>query len=139
MEWLSSSHRVGIKQPVQISVYETLSVGVNVRVRVFVMRYQYSAIVLFRDALKDIEGTVTVYLSALFSRAPSTQILPRPRAPIRRVTAHLHGWPFAQSKQGELFALRLMDEILHHFEPSHAFILCFPLHPLALILVVSIC
>ena len=91
MEWLPSGHRTGVKQPVQISVYESLSVEVNVCVRVFAMRYQYSAIVLFRDALKDIEGTVTVYLGALFSRAPSNQILPRPRAPIQRVTDHLHG------------------------------------------------
>ena len=103
MGWLSGSRRAGAKQPAQTSAYETLSVGVNVYLRVFAMRYKYSAIVLFRVALKDIEGSVTVYLNALFSRAASTQILPRPRAPIRRGTAHLHGWPFTQPKQGERF------------------------------------
>ena len=78
MEWLSSGHLAGVKQPVQISRSESLSVEVHVCVRVFAMRYQYSATCFFRDALKDIECLGTFYLGALFLRAPSTQIVPRP-------------------------------------------------------------
>ena len=59
MEVLSSGHRAGVKQPVQISVYKSLSLEVNVRARFFAMRYRYYATFLFRGALKDIECAVT--------------------------------------------------------------------------------
>ena len=65
MEWLSSGHLAGVKQPVQISGSESLSVEVHVCVRVFAMRYQYSATCFFRETLKTIEYINTFYLGAL--------------------------------------------------------------------------
>ena len=78
MEWLSSGHLAGVKQPVQVIGSESLSVEVHVCIRFSAMRYQYSATYFFGDALKDIERLGTFYLGALFLRAPSTQIVPRP-------------------------------------------------------------
>ena len=78
MEWLSGGHLAGVEQPVRIRGSERPSVEVHVCVRVFAMRYLYSATCSFRDALKDIERIGTFYLGALFLRAPSTQIVPRP-------------------------------------------------------------
>ena len=139
MEWLSSGHLAGVKQPVQISGSESLRIEVHVCVRVFAMRYQYSATCFFRETLKAIEYIGTFYLGALALLAcppRSFRALYRQSSESRTMCAD---GPSINQNRENAFALRLMDEILHHFEPSHAFILCFPLHPLALILVVSIC
>ena len=122
MGWLSNGNP-GVKQLVQISVYDGFGGEVSVRSRL------RDALSVFCNAFKDIE--------CAFTPPPrASSHYPEAQASVSK-TICAYG-PLPNQNMQNAFALRLMDEILHHFAPSHAFILCSPLHPLALILVVFI-